>query len=156
MKGNAEVLAVLNFLLADEFTAIHTYILHAEMCDNWGYKRLAGLIRKGAIEEMGHAETHIERILFFDGSPEVFTLERKKIGDNVRALLETQLGMERGAIAAYNKAIKTCDAAGDAGTREILEHILKDEERHELFLESQIAMIETVGIANYLSEQMKD
>ena len=156
MKGNANVIAVLNSLLADEFTAIHTYILHAEMCENWGYKRLAGLIRKGAIEEMGHAESHIERILFFDAPPEVYALERMKIGDNVRALLETELGMERGAIAAYNKAIKTAEAAGDAGSRELFEHILKDEERHELFLESQLEMIETVGIANYLSEQMKE
>lgn len=156
MKGNAEVIAVLNSLLADEFTAIHTYILHAEMCENWGYKRVAGLIRKDAIEEMRHAESHIERILFFDGAPEVYKLEKMTIGDNVRALLETELGMERGAIAAYNKAIKTADAVGDAGSRELFEHILKDEERHELFLESQIEMIDAMGIANYLSEQMKD
>lgn len=156
MKGNADVIAVLNFLLADELTAVHTYILHAEMCENWGYKRLAALIRKSAIEEMRHAESHIERILFFDGAPDVYTLERMKIGDNARALLETELGMERGAVAAYNKAIKTAEAAGDAGSRELFEHILKDEERHELFLESQIGMIETVGIASYLSEQMKE
>ncbi len=156
MKGNAEVIAVLNSVMADEFTAIHTYMLHAEMCDNWGYKRLAGLIRKDAIEEMRHAESHIERILFLDGAPDVFKLDRMTIGDNVRALLEAELGMERGAIAAYNKAIKTADAAGDAGSRELFEHILKDEERHELFLESQVEMIEAMGIANYLSEQMKD
>lgn len=156
MKGNAKVIAALQGVLADEFTAIHTYILHAEMCENWGYKRLAQLIRKDAIDEMKHAESHIERILFLDGAPDVYKIDRMKVGANVRELLETELGMERAAIAAYNDGVKVCQTAGDGGTREQFEHILVDEERHELFLESQLEMIETIGLAAYLAEQMKE
>lgn len=155
MKGNAEVIAVLNRLLSDEFCAIHTYVLHAEMCENWGYKRLAGLIMKSALDEMKHAEKHIERMLFLDGAPDVYTIERQLVGASVQELLETQLGMERAAIAAYNEGIKVADKAGDAGSRELFEHILVDEEQHELFLESQLGIIRAVGVANYLSEQLK-
>ncbi len=156
MKGNPEVIAVLNRLLADEFCAIHTYVLHSEMCENWGYHRLATLIRKAALDEMKHAEQHIERILFLEGTPDVYSLERKPVGATVPELLETQWRMEQAAIAAYNEAIVVADKAADAGSRELFEHILTDEERHELFLRSQLEIIQTAGLGNYLSEQLKE
>lgn len=155
MKGNAEVIAAVNGLLADEFCAIHSYILHAEMCENWGYTRLASLIRKDAIEEMGHAEKHLERILFFEGEADVYTIERKPVPKTVQEILQIEHGMEMEAIAAYNRGIETARKAGDAGTREYLEHILQDEEHHELFLRSQLNLMETVGAQNYLAEQVK-
>jgi bacterioferritin len=154
MKGNEEVIAVLNGLLADELTAIHTYILHSEMCENWGYKKLAGLIRKDAREEMMHAEKHMERVLFFDAIPDVYKVDRMPVGNTVPELLETQLGMERAAIQAYNNGIAVALRAGDNGTKEYLEKILHDEEAHELFLDSQLEQIRTMGLAQYLSQQM--
>lgn len=156
MKGNADVIAVLNRLLADEFTAIHTYVLHAEMCDNWGYKRLASLIMKDAREEMAHAEKHLERILFFDSVPEVYTIERQPVGKTVAELLEAEHGLEVGAVKAYNDAIALALKAGDNGTREMLAVILQDEERHEDFLRTQLDLIKALGAEAYLAEQMKD
>jgi bacterioferritin len=155
MKGNPEVLTHLNRLLADEFCAIHTYVLHSEMCENWGYRRLAGLILKGAMEEMKHAESHIERLLFLDAIPDVYTLERQKVGANVKELLATEHEMEKGAIAAYNQAIRVAEKVGDNGSREMFERILKEEEEHALFLESQLEQIQAMGLAGYLAEQLK-
>ena len=154
MKGNADVIATLNGLLADEFTAIHTYVLHAEMCRNWGYYRLGGLIMKDARQEMGHAEKHLERILYLDGEPDVYKLDRMPVGKTVKELLETQLGMERAAVASYNKAVTQARNAGDTGTAEYLETILQDEEEHEHFLETQLELIQTLGAERYLAEQM--
>jgi bacterioferritin len=155
MKGNADVIATLNHLLADEFTAIHTYVLHAEMCDNWGYKRLASFIMKDAIDEMGHAEKHLERLLFLEGEPDAYTLQRVPVGKNVMELLESEAKLERGAIAAYNAAIATAAKAADNGSREHFEKILRDEEGHELFLRTQLEMIRTLGLPAYLAEQMQ-
>lgn len=154
MKGKPEVIATLNRLLADEFTAIHTYVLHSEMCEHWGYDRLAAMIRKDAIQEMRHAEKHMERILYLEGEPDAYTLDRMPVGKSVIELIKTQLGMERAAIAAYNKGVETAQAAGDSGTRDYLEKILKDEEQHELFLQTQLELIEAVGLQNYLAEQI--
>jgi bacterioferritin len=155
MKGNADVIATLNRLLADEFTAIHTYTLHSEMIDNWGYKRLAALIMQDAREEMAHAEKHMERILFFDSVPEVYNIERQPVGNTVAELLEAEHGLELGAITAYNEAIALATKSGDNGTREYLAEILRDEERHEDFLRTQIDLMKAVGAASYLSEKMK-
>lgn len=155
MKGNANVIAVLNRLLADELTAIHTYTLHSEMCESWGYTRLASSIMKDAREEMAHAGKHMERILFFDSVPDVYTIERQPVGKTVAELLEAEHGLEVGAIAAYNKAIGIARKAGDNGTCDLLEQILKDEERHEDFLRTQLEMLKTLGAA-YLAEQMKE
>ena len=154
MKGNPKVIEALNFLLADELTAISQYIVHAEMCNNWGYEKLAGGIEKRAIEEMKHAETHIERILFLEGQPIVSNLNKMHIGPDVQTILTNDHKAEEGAIAGYNERIKLCADLGDNGTREILEHILKDEEAHIDWIEAQLDQIAQMGIQNYLVEQL--
>jgi len=154
MKGNPKVIDALNFLLADELTAISQYIVHAEMCNNWGYEKLAGAIEKRAIEEMKHAETHIERILFLEGQPVVSNLNKMHIGPDVQTILTNDHKAEEGAIAGYNERIKLCADLGDNGTREILEHILKDEEAHIDWIEAQLDQIAQMGIQNYLVEQL--
>ena len=154
MKGNPKVIDALNFLLADELTAISQYIVHAEMCNNWGYEKLAGAIEKRAIEEMKHAETHIERILFLEGQPVVSNLNKMHIGPDVQTILTNDHSAEEGAIAGYNERIKLCADLGDNGTREILEHILKDEEAHIDWIEAQLDQISQMGIQNYLVEQI--
>ena len=154
MKGNPKVIDALNFLLADELTAISQYIVHAEMCNNWGYEKLAGAIEKRAIEEMKHAETHIERLLFLEGQPVVSNLNKMHIGPDVLTMLKNDHSAEEGAIAGYNERIKLCADLGDNGTREILEHILKDEEAHIDWIEAQLDQIAQMGIQNYLVEQL--
>jgi len=154
MKGNPKVIDALNFLLADELTAISQYIVHAEMCNNWGYEKLAGAIEKRAIEEMKHAETHIDRILFLEGQPVVSNLNKMHIGPDVQTILTNDHKAEEGAIAGYNERIKLCADLGDNGTREILEHILKDEEAHIDWIEAQLDQIAQMGIQNYLVEQL--
>ena len=154
MKGNPKVIDALNFLLADELTAISQYIVHAEMCNNWGYEKLAGAIEKRAIEEMKHAETHIERLLFLEGQPVVSNLNKMHIGPDVQTILTNDHSAEEGAIAGYNERIKLCADLGDNGTREILEHILKDEEAHIDWIEAQMDQIAQMGIQNYLVEQL--
>jgi len=154
MKGNPKVIDALNFLLADELTAVSQYIVHAEMCNNWGYEKLAGAIEKRAIEEMKHAETHIERILFLEGQPIVSNLNKIHIGPDVLTMLKNDHSAEEGAIAGYNERIKLCADLGDNGTREILEHILKDEEAHIDWIEAQMDQIAQMGIQNYLVEQL--
>ena len=154
MKGNPKVIDALNFLLADELTAVSQYIVHAEMCNNWGYEKLAGAIEKRAIEEMKHAETHIERILFLEGQPIVSNLNKIHIGPDVLTMLKNDHSSEEGAIAGYNERIKLCADLGDNGTREILEHILKDEEAHIDWIEAQLDQISQMGIQNYLVEQL--
>ena len=154
MKGNPKVIDALNFLLADELTSISQYIVHAEMCNNWGYEKLAGAIEKRAIEEMKHAETHIERLLFLEGQPVVSNLNKMHIGPDVQTILTNDHSAEEGAIAGYNERIKLCADLGDNGTREILEHILKDEEAHIDWIEAQLDQIAQMGIQNYLVEQL--
>jgi bacterioferritin len=126
------------------------------MCDNWGYLRLGELTKKRAIEEMRHAEGLIERILFLDGTPEVKVALRPQIGANVKEHLEIDLKDEIEASAQYNNAAKICVAAGDDGSRVLFQRMIQDEERHVDFLEAQLHSIQELGIANYLSEQLKD
>ncbi len=154
MKGNPKVIDVLNFLLADELTAISQYMVHSEMCANWGYKELAEAIEKRAIEEMKHAEKHIERILFLEGRPIVSNLNRINIGADVLAIHKNDQMAEDGAIKEYNKAIKLCADEGDNGTREILEDILGDEEEHIDWIEAQLDQIAQMTLQNYLVEQL--
>jgi bacterioferritin len=154
MKGKPEVLEILQEMLKEELGAINQYILHAEMCENWGYKRLSAQIKKEAINEMQHAEKEIERMLFLDGLPNVGELPKLKIGKDVKDQLENDLALERGAVAAYNQAIATCRKAGDNATADFLEPILRDEEGHVDFIESQLSLIEEIGLQNYLSQQM--
>jgi bacterioferritin len=154
MKGNDKVIASLNMLLADELTAINQYMVHSEMCANWGYGELHEAIEKRAITEMKHAEMHIARIIFLDGRPVVSELNPLRIGADVLEQLKNDLGAEQGAVKAYNDAIKLAVEVGDNGTRVMLEGILKDEEDHLDWLETQLDQIEQMGIQNYLVEQV--
>ena len=153
MKGKPAVLDVLSDALKEELGAINQYFLHSEMCENWGYDRLSELIKKQAIGEMKHAEVLIERILFLEGMPNMAELPKLNIGKEVKQQLQNDLDLELSAVAAYNKAIATCRKAGDGGTEDLLKVILKDEEEHVDFLETQLGVIKDVGIENYLLEQ---
>ncbi len=154
MKGNETVIARLNEALHDELTAIHQYMLDAEMCENWGLKHLASLIQKQAIGEMKHAERLLERILFLEGTPEMGGHFDIKAAADVPELLRRQLEMERGAVAAYNASARICQEAGDNGSKELFESLLQDEEGHTDFLETQLGLIEQTGLQLYLSQQM--
>ncbi len=155
MKGNDKVIEVLNALLADELTAINQYMVHSEMCDNWGYERLHKRIEKRAIDEMKHAEKLIARILFLEGLPIVSRLNPIHVGPDVKRQFEHDIEAEVGAIRAYNDAILLCGNAGDFGTRELLEGILRDEEDHLDWLEAQVDQIKQMGYEIYLTQQLK-
>ncbi len=154
MKGNAKVIEKLNFLLADELTAISQYMVQAEMCSNWGYKHLAETIEKRAMDEMKHAEKHIERIIFLEEKPIVSELNKMHIGDTVEAFHQNDWDAENNAIQAYNDGIKLATEMSDNGTREMLESILKDEEDHIDWIEAQFDQVKQMGLQVYLSEQI--
>jgi bacterioferritin len=154
MKGNIKVIEKLNFLLADELTAISQYMVQAEMCANWGYKHLSETIEKRAIDEMKHAEKHIERIIFLEEKPIVSELNKLHIGETVEAFHKNDWDAENGAIQAYNDGIKLATEMSDNGTREMLESILRDEENHIDWIEAQFDQIKQMGIQVYLSEQI--
>jgi bacterioferritin len=153
MKGHDQLVNKLNELLADELTAINQYMVHSEICDNWGYDVLHKSIEKRAIDEMKHAEKLIARILFLEGMPIVSRLGEIKIGKSVQEQLGSDEGAEAGAIAAYNDAVRLAVEVGDNGTRELLDSILKDEEAHIDWLEAQLDQIHQMGIQNYLAIQ---
>lgn len=153
MKGNEKVIAILNGFLADELTAINQYIVHSEMCANWGYGKLHGKVEKRAIEEMKHAEKLIARILFLEGIPVVSNLKKINIGSTVEAQLKNDLAAEAGAIKDYNDGIRLCLELGDNGTRELIDANLHDEEEHLDWLEAQLDQIGQMGLQNYLLGQ---
>jgi len=154
MKGNDKIIEHLNARLAEELTAINQYMVHAEMCDNWGYKQLAEAIEKRAKDEMKHAEKLIARILFLDGRPIVSNLEQIFIGAEVPKMHENDQGAELGAIKSYNESIRLATELGDNNTKVILESILKDEDDHIDWIEAQLDEIKQVGIQNYLAQQI--
>ena len=154
MKGNEKIIERLNALLADELTAINQYMVHSEMCANWGYKRLHEAIEKRAIEEMKHAEKLIARILFLEGLPIVSSLNKINIGAQVQDHHANDWAAEEGAIKAYNDGIRLAVEIGDNGTRELFESILTDEEDHIDWIEAQLDQIKQMGIQNYLVEQI--
>ena len=156
MKGDAKVIAILNEVLKAELTAINQYFLHAEMCENWGYERMAKQIRKESIEEMQHAEILMERILYLDGAPNMTDYFKINVGQTLKQQLENDLQLEYTAVKRLNDGIKLCTAANDAGSRELAEKILSDEEHHIDWLEGQLHAISEMGIANYLAQQLKD
>lgn len=156
MKGDKRVIELLNEVLKAELTAINQYFLHAEMCENWGYERLAKLIRKESIEEMTHAEKLIERILYLDGTPNMSDYFKINIGATVEQQFKNDVELEYTAVKRLNNGIPTCVSAGDNGSRELLEKILSDEEHHIDWLEAQLHAIGEIGIANYLTEQLKE
>jgi len=154
MKGEAKVIEKLNFLLADELTAISQYMVQAEMYANWGYTHLAEVIEKRAIDEMKHAEKHISRIIFLEGHPLVSNLNTINIGQDVETQHKNDWNAEDGAIKAYNAAIKLAVELADNGTRDMLEEILEDEEEHIDWIEAQLDQIKQMGVQNYLAQQL--
>lgn len=153
MKGNKKIIERLNGLLADELTAVNQYIVHSEMCANWGYKKLGDFIKQRAIGEMKHAEKLIERILFLEGIPEVSTLNKISIGVDIEKQFRNDQLAETEAIKMYNDSIRLCTGLGDNGTRDLLESILTDEEKHLDWLETQVEEIRQLELKNYLIEQ---
>jgi bacterioferritin len=154
MKGNEKIFALLNALLADEITAVNQYILHSEMCANWGYEKLHDAIEKRAVEEMKHAEKLIARIIFLEGMPVVSKLNEIHIGADVYKQLKNDWDAEQGAILAYNNGIRLAVEIGDNGTRVLLDSIIQDEENHIDWVEAQLDQIEQMGLQNYLTEQV--
>ncbi len=154
MKGKPEVIATLNNMLADELTAINQYMVHSEMCSNWGYHKLHEAIEKRAITEMKHAEKLIARIIFLEGQPTVSKLNSIHIGQTVEAQLKNDMAAEQGAVVGYNAAVRQATTLDDNASREMLESILKDEEDHLDWLEAQHDQIAQMGIQNYLAQQV--
>ena len=155
MKGNAKVIEQLNRALREELTAINQYFVHAEMCENFGYEKLSKYIKKQSIDEMKHAESLMERILFLDGTPSMEPLALS-IGKNVKEMLEADLKLEIGAVAMYNEAIQISVDNKDNGSRDLFVQLLKDEEEHVDWLEAQAHMIKEMGYERYLSVQTSE
>ena len=155
MKGDAKVLEYLQECLTAELTAINQYFLHAEMMENWGYERLGKITRKESIEEMVHAEKILHRMLYLDGSPNMSQLFMLRIGQTVKEQIENDLALEYEAVPRLNRAVNAAVAAGDNGSRDLFESILKDEEHHVDYLEAQLHMIKEMGYENYLAQNMK-
>jgi bacterioferritin len=156
MKGNEKVIAKLNYLLADELTAVSQYMVHSEMCDNWGYARLHSAVEGRAMDEMKHAEKLIGRIIFLEGMPVVSKINPMHVGSTVEEQIGHDHEAEAGAVVNYNEAIKEARELGDNGTRDLLVSILNDEERHIDWLEAQQDQIAQMGIQMYLSIQVKE
>jgi bacterioferritin len=155
MKGQKKVIDALNAGLADELAAVNQYIVHAEMCENWGYGELHDAIKKRAIDEMKHAETLIARLLFLEGRPVVSKLSPIHIGETVPKMMDYDLEAELGAVKSYNAFVKLCVELGDKGSAEVFDHLLQDEERHVDWIEAQKDQIAQMGIQNYLSQKIK-
>ena len=156
MKGNAKLIETLNEILTGELTAINQYFIHAKMCENWGYHRLAKKVRDESIGEMKHADEIIERILFLEDVPNMQRLEKVRVGETVHEQLKLDLKLEEVAVPRLNKAIEQAVGVGDNTTRELLEEILVSEEEHVDWLEAQLNLIKQVGEQNYLAQQIKD
>jgi bacterioferritin len=154
MKGDAEVIQVLNDVLCAELTAINQYFIHAMMCDAWRLERLAKHMREESIGEMKHAEDVIERILYLEGVPNMQKYMRVNVGQNVPEMHQLDLDLEKDAVARLNPGVELCRAKGDNGSRLLLEKILHDEEGHIDWLEAQLLQIQTMGIQNYLAQQI--
>jgi bacterioferritin len=154
MKSNKEVLDILAEVLSAELTAINQYFIHAKLCKNWGYMVLADYLRKESIEEMKHADEVIERILYFDGIPDLQKYMKINVGKNVPEMLENDLQLEYSAVERLNRGIDICVAMKDNGSRELLERILVAEEEHIDWIERQQALIKELKIENYLSQKL--
>ena len=153
MKGNDKLIAVLNELLADELTAISQYMVHSEMCENWGYSKLHEAIESQAKDEMHHAEWLIQRILFLEGQPIVSNLNPMKIGRSVTDMVGYDQEAELGAVRAYNAGIRLANDVDDQATGDLLKTILKMEEGHVDWAEMQRDQIDQMGLQNYLTNQ---
>ena len=156
MQGKPKVIAALNEALKEELLAINQYFLHAEMCENWHYDKLAAHIRKESIDEMKHAEALIERILFLDGIPSMTEPMQLSIGADVRAQIESDLKLEVDAVAMYNRLVQLARDEGDNASRELFERLLRDEEAHVDWLEAQVHQMKELGYERYLSQQLRE
>jgi bacterioferritin len=155
MQGDPEIIEALNEILTAELTAINQYFIHAKMRENWGFTRLAEVARKESIEEMEDADKIIERILYLDGVPNLQRYNPVLVGEDVPEQLRLELDTEKAAIERYNRAIALAVAKGDNGSRELFEHRLVDEESHADWLETQLNVIETIGVELYLAQQLE-
>ncbi|MBA3820616.1 MAG: bacterioferritin [Deltaproteobacteria bacterium] len=154
MKGNEEVLMLLNQLLTNELTAINQYFIHAKMCQNWGFDRLAAKVREESIDEMRHAELVIDRILFLEGVPNLQRYHKLHVGETVKEQLESDLQLEYAAIVMLNAGVAKCREYGDNASEDLFTRILVSEETHTDWLETQLELIRQVGEQNYLSQQI--
>ena len=156
MQTDPRVLNALNDVLTAELTAVNQYFIHAKMTANWGYERLAAHVREESIDEMKHAELLIERILYFEGVPNMQRLFPVRVGEAVLEQLELDLEVEQEAIPRFNQAITLCVEVGDNGTRELLADMLVSEEEHADWLETQLETIRQIGLEHYLAQQLHD
>ncbi len=156
MRADDDIIEVLNEVLTAELTAINQYFIHAKMCDNWGYERLGSKIREESIDEMRHAEKIVDRILYFDGVPNMQRLFPLKVGETVAEQFRNDLDVEIAAIERLNRGVALAVERTDNGSRELLAGILVDEEQHADWLETQLAAIAQLGEANYLAQQLHD
>ncbi len=154
MKGDAKVLELLNDVLKDELTAINQYWIHARMCEAWGYEQLWQKIRVESIDEMKHADKIIERILLLDGIPNLQALGKINVGQDVKEQFELDLEIEKVAVTKLNGYMEKCRELGDHGSRDLFKEILLDEEQHYDWLETQLEIIKSVGLENYLAKQL--
>lgn len=155
MKGNQEMINMLNEMLKAELAAINQYFLHGEMCEDWGFDKLHGIIETRAIAEMKHAERLIGRILFLEGQPIVSELDNIKIGSTVEKMHKNDWEAEKSAIDMYNEAVALAAKLGDNGSKVLIESILAEEEDHIDWIEEQFDQVEQMGLQNYLSGQIK-
>ena len=154
MQGDSKVIDYLNRVLANELTAINQYFTHGKMCQNWGLERLGAATRQESIEEMRHAEALVDRVLFLEGLPNLQDLGKLRIGETVEEQLRSDLDLELEALPLLREGVAYCRDHTDEGSKELLQGILTDEERHVDFLETQLDLIQKVGIDNYLQSQM--
>ncbi|MBM4359321.1 MAG: bacterioferritin [Deltaproteobacteria bacterium] len=154
MKGQPEIIALLNEVLGGELVAISQYFVHAKMCKNWGYDRLASKIRSESIEEMRHAEELTDRILFLEGTPNFQKLGKLNIGENVKEQLESDLALEMRAHKLLNDGVELCRQKGDNASEELVRKILIAEEEHIDWIETQLEVIGRIGLELYLSQQL--
>ena len=155
MKGDPAIIDLLNKVLTNELTAVNQYFLHARMVENWGYERLYEKFRGESIGEMKDADAVIERVLYLEGLPNLQRLGKVSVGENVPEMFRVDLQLEKDAIAVLNPGIEQCRRAGDNGSAELLEHILEGEEEHANWIEAQLTLLDQVGAAAYLAEQIK-
>ena len=155
MKGDEKVLELLNALLTNELTAINQYFIHAKMCENWGYDRLAHTLREESIDEMKHADLVISRILFLEGVPNLQRLNKLRVGETVKEQLESDLQLEYSAIEFLNDGILASRELKDLATEDMMTKILVAEQEHTDWIETQLELIRQVGEQNYLAQQMK-
>ena len=154
MRGNPEVLAALADLLANEMTAIHQYLLHAHVCADWGFERLAAKFREESAGERMHADELIARILFLEGTPDLNRMHTVKAGASVKEILELDRDMEHAAIAALERGIKLCRERGDNASEDLMTRIIVAEQEDTHWLEAQLELIRQVGEQNYLAQQL--